>query len=264
MTKIAAWPVADWHRVAAAYRPGKEPDADAPLRTLKKNKWASNGVRVTRRAPGGLGGRINVYSALNLDSARLARHGQQEAAARVARAAAQLEAGPEFSQLQRALSELPGDDAQKVIDGVLPENASAALISAVRGVARRTEQLRASVLEAAAVKVLLGRISAVNADYVVVTTNRDAGTTMVPRWMADAAQRGTVGAMLALVTDKLGESSAVWEVIPALDVDEEDEAPYSPFGRGDARTLQITKEDELVLGREAEPLRVLVPVTIEE
>lgn len=262
---IAAWPVADWRRVVAAYKPGRDPDADGPLRTLKKHKWASEGVRVDRRARGRLGGHLNVYSALNLDAARLARHGRPEAAVRVARTATLLEAGPEFTRLQRALSELPGDQAQQVLNGMLPEGASAALVAAVRAVARRTEQLRGSQLDAAAAEVVLGRIAEIHAKYVMLAIQAGPGTTAVPRWMAVAAGRDTVGAALALVTDKLAGSSAVVEAVPAIDVDEDVEArPFTPFGRGDARALVITAQDELLLAREPQPLRVLVPVTIDE
>src|SRR6266699_5892446 len=105
---IAAWPVADWRRVVHAYRPGEDSAAESPLRTLKRHRWVSGGVRVTRHAGGRLGGQIRFFSSLNVDSARLARHGDRVAAARVARAAEELEAGPEFIRLQRALSELPG------------------------------------------------------------------------------------------------------------------------------------------------------------
>jgi hypothetical protein len=55
---IAAWPVVDWHRVVQAYRPGGDSSAESPLRTLKRRRWASDGVRVTRRAGGLLVGQI--------------------------------------------------------------------------------------------------------------------------------------------------------------------------------------------------------------
>ena len=88
---------------------------------------------------------------------------------------------------------------------------------------------------------------------------------MVPRWMAGAAQRDRVGALLALVADKLDGASAVVEAIPAIDIDDAPDADgFSPFGRGDVRTRRITADDARLLDGEPQPLRVLVPVTIDE
>src|SRR5262245_56832491 len=132
---IAAWPVVDRQRVVHAYRPGEPSTAEGPFRTLRGHAWASPGVRVTRRAGGRLVGQMTGCSSLNVESARLARHGKGEAAERVARVAAQLEAGPEFVLLQRILSELPGRDAERVIEGELPNDAPSALADALKTIA---------------------------------------------------------------------------------------------------------------------------------
>ena len=59
--------------------------------------------------------------------------------------------------------------------------------------------------------------------------------TMVPRWMAGATQRDRVGALLALLADKLDGTSAVVEAVPAIEVEDAPETDgFSPFGRGDA------------------------------
>lgn len=261
---IAAWPVVDGRRVVHAYKPGEDPSAESPLRTLKRRRWASGGVRVTRRARGLLSGQTVVFSSLNVDSARLARHGEHEAAARVARVAADLEAGPEFTQLQRVLSSLSGGDAQQVLDGVLPKGAPDALVAALRAVARRTERLRVSELKLpASAEVTVGRVAEVHEGFVILAVMAGPSTA-VPRWMAGAARRDEVGALLALVTDKLDGRSAVVEAVPAIDVDGEGESgAFSPFGRGDARVLAITEADVGLLAGSPAPLRVLVPVTIE-
>jgi hypothetical protein len=64
----------------------------------------------------------------------------------MARAAAELESGPEFTRLQRILSDLPGQDAEHVIEGVLPDDVPDALAQALRAIARRTEQVRSGEL----------------------------------------------------------------------------------------------------------------------
>lgn len=261
---IAAWPVVSRHRVVHTFRPGGSAAAEGPFRTLRGHEWASPGVRVTRRADGHLVGQMTVFSSLNVESARLARHGDLDAAARVARAAAHVEAGPEFAQLQHILSGLPGHDAERVVDGVLPDDAPAVLVAALRAVARRTEQLRADELILASLaEVIAGRISEVHDAYVLLV--RLIGpAAMVPRWMAVAAQRDRVGELLALVMDKVDDASAFVEAVPAIDLeDDSDGSTFSAFGRGDARVRTLTRSDERLLAGEPQPLRILVPVLVD-
>lgn len=65
-----------------------------------------------------------------------------------------------------------------------------------------------------------------------------------------------------LVMGKLDSSSAVIEAVPAIEVDENDEA-FSPFGCGDPRVRSLTCSDERLLAGKPEPLRILVPVLID-
>jgi hypothetical protein len=68
---IAAWLVVDRRQVVHAYKPGGLAATEGPFRTLGVPKWASSGVRLTRRAGGRLAGQMTVFSSLNVDSARL-------------------------------------------------------------------------------------------------------------------------------------------------------------------------------------------------
>jgi hypothetical protein len=197
-------------------------------------------------------------------AARLARRGNAPAAERVARAAADLESGPEFAVLRRLLSVLPDREAEQVVGGVLPEDAPAALAEALRAVASRTEQVRADdiLLSSPAEVVFAGRIAEVTEGYVLLAQAKGP-TTMVPRWMAGAARRDQIGALLALVADKLDGASAVVEAVPAIEVEEAPEtADFSPFGRGDERTRSITADDTRLLTGHPQPLRIIVPVTV--
>ena len=262
---IAAWPVVVRDRIVHAFKPGSSPAGEAPFRTLRRHEWVSPGVRVTLFADRGLAGQMTFFSSLNVMAARLARRGNAPAAERVARVAADLEAGPEFAVLRSRLSELPDREAERVVNGLIPEDAPTALTEALRAAASRTEQVRGDdiLLSSPAEVVFAGRIAEVSDSYVVMVQVMGQST-MVPRWMAVAAQRDRVGALLALVADKLDGARAVVEAIPAIEIDDApDDARFSPFGRGDARTRRITADDALVLGGEPQPLRVLVPVTIE-
>ncbi|HWB35448.1 MAG TPA: hypothetical protein VHA75_05415 [Rugosimonospora sp.] len=203
-----------------------------------------------------------MFSSLNVESARCARHGNRDAAARLARAAAQLEGGPEFAELGRLLAELPELEMAGVVAGVVPEDAPAALADALRAVARRTEEFREHELgPTGPVEVIAGTIAEVHEGYVLLV--RFGGpAAVVPRWMAVAARRTEVGELLALVMDKLDEASAVVEALPAIDVGSGGDT-FTPFGRTDARVRSMTAEDERLLTGEPEAPRVVLPITIE-
>ena len=261
---IAAWPVVIRDRIVHAFKPGGSPASEAPFRTLRRHEWVSQGVRVTLFADRGLAGQMTFFSSLNVVAARLARRGNAPAAARVARAAADLEAGPEFAVLRSLLSKLPDREAEQVIGGLFPERGPAALAEALRAVASRTEQVRANdiVLSSPAEVVFAGRIAEVSDGFVLLVQVKGTAT-MVPLWMAGAARRDRVGDLLALVADKLDGASAVVEAVPAIDIDDAPVADrFSPFGRGDARTRSITADDVRLLAGEPQSLRILVPVTI--
>jgi hypothetical protein len=264
MMMVAAWPVVVRDRIVHAFKPGGSPAAEAPFRTLRRHQWVSQGVRVTRFADRGLAGQMTFFSSLNVMAARLARRGNAPAAERVARAAADLEAGPEFAILRRLLSELPDREAEQVVGGLFPQNGPAALTEALRAAASRTEQVRANdiLLSSPAEVVFAGRIAEVS-DRFVLLVQVEGTATMVPLWMAGAAQRDRVGDFLALVADKLDGASAVVEAVPAIDIDDATGADgFSPFGRSEARTQSITADDVRLLAGEPQLLRILVPVTI--
>lgn len=263
---IAAWPVVVRDQIVHAFKPGGSPAAEAPFRTLRRHEWVSQGVRVTLFANRGLAGQMTFFSSLNVIAARLARRGNAPAAARVARAAADLEAGPEFAILRGLLSELPDREAEQMVSGLFPEDGSAALTEALRAVASRTEQVRANdiLLSSPAEVVFAGRIAQVSDESVLLVQLGKGTATMVPRWMAGAARRDRVGDFLALVADKLDGTSAVVEAIPAISIDDAPDADgFSPFGRDNARTRSITADDVRLLAGEPQSLRILVPVTID-
>jgi hypothetical protein len=266
MATIAAWPVVIRDRIVHAFKPGGSSSAEAPFRTLRRHGWVSQGVRVTLFADRGLAGQLTFFSSLNVVAARLARRGNAPAATRVARAAADLEAGPEFAVLRSLLSELPGREAEQVVGGMFPEDGPATLAEALRAAASRTEQVRANdiLLSSPAEVVFAGRIAEVSEQFALLVQVKEGAATMVPLWMAGAAQRDRVGDFLALVSDKLDGASAVVEAVPAIEIDNASGADgFSPFGRSDARARSITADDVRLLTGEPQSLRILVPVTID-
>lgn len=258
---IAAWPLAHRSQLVQAYRPGERSAPEGPFRTLRRHAWATSGVRITPRPGNRLEGQLTVFSSLNVESARLARHGCSDAAVRVAAAATELESGPDFRLLGDILTELPAPTVRDVIDGVVPDDAPEGLTRALRVVASRTETIRRR--EATSAEVVAGWVKEVHDGYVILVL-ADGPEAIIPRWMAHAVRRATKGALLMLLTDKLDVAKAVTEALPAIDIDDEpDAAPFTPFGRADTRTLSITAEDSRILRGEPRPLRVLVPVTVQ-
>lgn len=266
MAMIAAWPVVTRDRIVHAFKPGGSAAAEAPFRTLRRHNWVSKGVRVTLLADHGLAGQLTVFSSLNVMAARLARRGNAPDAERAARAAAALEAGPEFAILRRCLTSLPDHEAEQVVSGQLLEGTPTALTDALRAIAGRTEQVRADdiVLSSPAEVIFAGHIAEVSDGYVLVA-QEEGPATMVPRWMASATRRDRPGALLALVADRLDGASAVVEAVPAIEIGDPHAADeFSPFGRDDARTRKITAADARLLASEPKPLQILVPVTLDE
>jgi len=112
-------------------------------------------------------------------------------------------------------------------------------------------------------EIVAGRVAEVHEGYVVLV-RMSGPAAMVPRWMAAAVQRDKVGALLAMVMDRLDDGRAVVEAVPAIDMDDDaGTGTFSPFGRGDPRVLSLTPADERLLAGEPQPLRILVPVLIE-
>jgi hypothetical protein len=168
--------------------------------------------------------------------------------------------------LRRLLSELPDQEADQVIGGVLPKAAPDRLAGALRAIATRTGQVCADdiSLSSPAEVIFAGRIAEVREDYVLLVQMKGQST-LVPRWMAEAAHRQQVGELLALVSDKLNGASAVVEAVPAIEIDDPPEiSGFTPFGRDEARTRTITANDVRLLAGRPQPLRILFPVTIGE
>lgn len=120
-------------------------------------------VRIVPRSGSYLAGQFTIFSSLNVVAARLARHGDEAAAVRLAAAATELEALPEFDILGKLLAELPMSVAKEVVDGAMPDEPPAKLLDALRSVARITERARERALGGAKpADFLAGRVKEVH------------------------------------------------------------------------------------------------------
>lgn len=258
---ITPWPLADRSELVQAFRPGAPGKREAPYRTLRQQRWATAGVSIVPHRAGKAAGRVTLFSSLNIEAARLARHGSGRAALEVAREAAKVEASAPFIRLSKALAGSAPSIVQAVIRGGLPEKAPREVAALVREIARATEERRRSVRAFLnSVDMVAGRISEVSESYVVV---RDpAGpSTALPRWLARDVQREAVGDCVAVLTDRFEGRGALVEAVPAIDT-EESPASFSPFGRSPALD-RITAKDAKRLRGLPDALRIIVPVRIE-
>lgn len=89
---LASFPFATSEEIAVEFRPTGTVRAQGALRTLGNRCAVSDGVSESLRlASGKVQGRVRLYCSLNLDAARMLRRGHFDSAARLAKAAAEVE-----------------------------------------------------------------------------------------------------------------------------------------------------------------------------
>lgn len=256
---IAPWPLVARSALVRAFRPGSAPFSEAPFRTLRKQGWVTEGVCVVPHSAKGAQGRLTFFSALNVEAARQARLGARTAATRLAKDARQMESRPEFTLLTKLLSGAPASVVQAVLAGRVPANAAPEIHVLVREIAKATEERReARGHQWDLVDIASGTVVEVKADHVTLVDASGAHT-MLPRWYSAIAHRDQVGAVLAILTDKLGEEQALVQPVPGVELD------YARALSGFKLTpadLRLSEADATYLSGEPAPLRVLVPIKL--
>lgn len=257
---IEVWPVALRGQLVRAFRPGEDPEKEAPFRTLRKHGWSSPGVNVVCREHSRAAGRLTVFSMLNVDAARHAREGRGREAVALAKAAAKVELGSAFAQLKTMISGSSVVEAAAALQGMGPEARDPRLLEVLGLIASETMIARKRWTGSGArLQTVTGRISESLPDVVVLESSTQR--TYVPRGLAESANRVNVGEFLALITERLDRSQVAFEVLPAIALDGEGDAGASPFGRS-APIHHVSVSDAALLRRLPAPLRVLVPVTV--
>jgi malonyl CoA-acyl carrier protein transacylase len=84
--KLGRFPFVDRDDILSAYRPG-EPPSESRFRTLRRREVVSHGISLPIRKGNRFAGQVRAYSALNVDAAVLARHGEIKQAQRIAKKA---------------------------------------------------------------------------------------------------------------------------------------------------------------------------------
>jgi hypothetical protein len=202
-----------------------------------------------------------LFSILNVEAAMCARCGEETTAASFANAAARIEASAAFLRLQGFLSQSPTSAVSSLVEGAhVPEESAIALV--LRTLARQTATVRLQRRFAKHAPAFLGRISSSTEGYVVVT-NEGGLSIAVPRGLARAAHRERIGECLAVINSHVDARELIVRAIPGIDVGREHAEPYSPFARVDGFE-RINATDAAYLRGQPEPLRIQIPVTIEQ
>jgi hypothetical protein len=283
MTAPVEWPIVSRDKLVRAFQPGASATSEAPYRTLRRRRCATEGVAVRPRGSGRLQGQVRFFSRLNLRTARLARVGKFLWAEAGAHSAQVLEESATFRELRDHLAEMPGDAVAEAVAGGSPEGLDQSLVRAAAAAteAAEAEWLASSPVESALAgllhaEVTTGYVSSVQGDVVWVRPVDGKATVALPAWLAAGARRGSVGDPVIVRTWRIAHDQAVVDVIPAIDLDPRPSQPspaqpspaepplYSPFNRADPRTTTITADDADRLHGPPAPLRVPVPVVIHE
>jgi hypothetical protein len=269
MSEVLVWPVVRREEIVRAFSPGTAPAKESPFRALRAKRWATAGVSVPRRRAGRLAGQLVVYSSLNVDAARLVRHGDTDAGRRAAEAAETVEAGALFLRVCDLLQRLTAEQQQAAVDGQLPAGGTTVdLEAALWSLAEEIAAHRAAADLPHPDDRFAGHVSERRADSVVISA-QDGTRTAAPLWMVRAAHRDQVGDRVVLVSVRLDDHQALMQAVPGIDIpaqrsaEPDQGAAFSPFGRTERRTLEVTPSDLDALRGVPEPLRVLVPVTID-
>lgn len=256
---VARWPIVSRSQLVRAFRPGEQSTKEGPFRTLRTHGWSTAGVGVVTRAERSASGRLTIFSVLNVDAARLARDGEHRHAVSVAKAAEEIECSAAFVQLKQLLSGRSDSEVSAVLEGAAPETEWPDVHAVLKRIALETKSARARFSSKVHFSpVVTGRISEAQAD-VLVLTEEGGARTAVPRWLAHAAHRESLGDCLALMTERLDDQQMVVSAIPGIETG--GKPKFNPFGRG-ARVHALTDADAKKLAGKPSPLRILVPVAI--
>ena len=163
-----------------------------------------------------------------------------------------------------ALAGRPGRIVDSVLGGEESPEPGLGLSVVLRELARHTARVRDELKSSASLREIVAGQIAELADDNLVLAMSGGGRTMVPTWLARGAPREHVGQFLALLQEKLDEHQALVEAMPAISLEPRNASQdeLSPFGR-DPRLYRVNAKDAAQLAREPQPLRILVPVTIE-
>jgi len=228
ITVIAERPFVSKWSIVGSYRPGGKLRREGVFKVLREKGLVSDGIVQPLRdsESGRLAGQIRLYSVLNQDAARLARHGALEDALRLVAEAAAIEGGRDAGMIVAALADrmqpAMDDSDQRLSYGLDrladDERIRAALLrigARVERARRRSKRLE-EISQVARGRV--GRLHGQLAD--IVLEGEDGGVVVVDVEALSAHRLDWLGAPVILHWERWGNGQAFLETGPGISLDE--------------------------------------------
>lgn len=171
-----------------------------------------------RATAGRLGGRVNLYSALNRDAARAARRKDYATAELLAKAAARLDASPEAKRIAAALSTIAGAGGISSAAELARLLAAPQLAAEVTGLQRKLARARRGLDAETAPAQFSGRIVALNDVAAMLELQGLPAPVSVPAVTVRVLGVGAVGSPVVACWEILAGGRTMLSVEPAIEM----------------------------------------------
>jgi hypothetical protein len=283
-------PFVSKEEILDAYLPVQSSQSrETAFRRLRRENLISAGVALTLRGTGGkVVGRRQIYSALNRDAARLARHGFDEDARDLARAADRLEASDVMHSfmvvLQRVLAERPTESPRLVIHATAGVGKTFLFMELLREMGERNvevheslaqilrgmDAVRAQAASLHEIQVkLYGRVTRVEDDLAEVEVSDGRQVVMRVEELEELGLT-TPGTPVAVLWERWGKGRVLVESEPAIELPNEGdvaleaavEYDFDPFSYGEVPVTDGAASELKALLHRPGTLHVPLPVEI--
>jgi hypothetical protein len=247
----AALPLVTRLEIVRDFRLDETATIDNGIRALKGKHALSPGLSFTTRGTAGrLGGRVHLYSALNRDAARAARRKDFVTAARLAKAAARLDASPEAKKIAAALNTIAGAGGVSSAAELARLLAAPQLAAEVTGLQRKLARARRGLDAETTPARFNGRIVALSDVAAMVELQGLPSPVLVPAVTVRAAGIGSVGSAVIASWEILAGGRTMLSVEPAIempDVNELGEPLLDVYGTPWGQVLSSVDPDVLAV-----------------
>ena len=198
---LLAWPLTTSAEIAGVLRPGGHLRPDSALRTLRDRGLPATAISVVPRSERGAHGRVVWYSSLMLDTARLLRAGDDDAAATAHAAATTMAAHRAASFVALWLAENGGPDPD-------PAALDDATGGALTRLAMLTASARSGLAQRAGVRTFVGRVTKIAAGSALVVAAEGQSMSIPTPMKSSTDWRG---ALVSVDIEELaGTATTLW------------------------------------------------------
>lgn len=290
MPTIRDLPFVSKEEILDAYLPVQgDQSRETVFRKLRRDSLISDGVALTLRGAGGrVRGRPHLYCALNRDAARLARHGRDEDARKLAKEADRVEASEVtrrfITAFERLLSEPSNEPSPLIITGApgsgktllfakllrLLLERDASVRGAVIGIVHDIDAVRAraSSLDDIQVK-LYGKVTRVLGDLAELDVE-EGRHVVLPVDELEELGLSAPGTPIVLLWERWANGRVLVESEPAIELAGAGETPsdaspdhaFDPFSYGEAPVRGVAAEQLTALLQRPGTLHVPRPIEL--